>query len=51
MRRVFADSLGDCISMVVMDELDITEVLTADRDFELEGYARLMRNPRELRGS
>ena len=46
-----AYSLVDCISMVVMDELDITEVLTADRDFELEGYTRLMRNPRERRGS
>lgn len=42
-----AYSLVDCISMVVMDELDITEVLTADRDFELEGYTRLMRNPHE----
>ena len=51
MRRVFTYSLVDCISMVVMDELDITEVLTADRDFELEGYTRLMRNPRELRSS
>lgn len=42
-----AYSLVDCISMVVMDDLGIAEVLTADRDFELEGYARLMRNPRE----
>lgn len=45
-----ATSLVDCISMEVMDDLGITEVLTADRDFELEGFARLMRNPGELRG-
>lgn len=45
-----AYSLVDCISMEVMDDFEITEVLTADRDFELEGYTRLMRNPRELRG-
>ena len=43
-------SLVDCISMEVMDDLGITEVLTADRDFEREGFTRLMRNPRELRG-
>lgn len=43
-------SLVDCISMEVMDALGITEVLTADRDFELEGFSRLMRNPREARG-
>ena len=36
--------------MEVMDALGITEVLTADRDFELEGFSRLMRNPREARG-
>lgn len=46
-----AYSLVDCISMEVMDDFDITEVLTADHDFELEGYTRLMRNPRELRGA
>lgn len=40
-------SLVDCISMVVMDSFGIKEVLTADRDFELEGYTRLIRNPRE----
>ena len=45
-----AYSLVDCISMEVMDDLGITEVLTADRDFELEGFSRLMRNPREARG-
>ena len=45
-----AYSLVDCISMVVMDDFGITEVLTADRDFELEGYTRLMRNPRERVG-
>lgn len=46
-----AYSLVDCISMEVMDDFEITEVLTADHDFELEGYTRLMRNPRELRSS
>ena len=49
-RRDSEYSLVDCISMEVMDDLGITEVLTADRDFELEGFSRLMRNPRELRG-
>lgn len=44
-------SLVDCISMVVMDNLRIKEVLTADTDFEDAGYTRLMRNPRERRGS
>lgn len=46
-----AYSLVDCISMVVMDDFGITEVLTADRDFELEGFTRLMRNPGERRSS
>lgn len=36
-------SLTDCISMTVMRELDITEVLTHDRDFENEGFIRLIR--------
>lgn len=36
-------SLTDCISMVVMRELGITEVLTHDRDFEGEGFVRLIR--------
>ena len=46
MRSVYDDAV-----FPVNDDLGITEVLTADRDFELEGYTRLMRNPRErLRG-
>ena len=49
-RRDSEYSLVDCISMEVMDDLGITEVLTADRDFELEGFTRLMRNPRERWG-
>ena len=40
-------SLVDCISMEVMDDYKITEVLTADRDFERAGYTRLMHNPNE----
>ena len=40
-------SLVDCISMEVMDDYGIQEVLTADRDFERAGYTRLMRNPSE----
>ena len=44
-------SLVDCISMEVMDDYGITEVLTADRDFEREGYIRLMRNPSEQRST
>ena len=40
-------SLVDCISMEVMDDYAITDVLTADRDFEREGYTRLMHNPNE----
>ena len=36
-------SLADCISMVVMRDMDITEVLTNDRDFESEGFTRLIR--------
>ena len=36
-------SLTDCVSMAVMRELGITEVLTHDRDFENEGFARLIR--------
>lgn len=40
-------SLVDCISMEVMDDYAITDILTADRDFEREGYTRLMRNPNE----
>ena len=40
-------SLVDCISMEVMDDYKIMEVLTADRDFERAGYIRLMRHPNE----
>ena len=42
-----AYSLVDCLSMVVMQDYGIEEVLTADRDFEREGFVRLMRNPSE----
>lgn len=42
-----SSSLVDCISMVVMDDYGITEVLTADADFEKAGYKRLMQNPGE----
>ncbi len=36
-------SLADCVSMSVMRERGITEVLTRDRDFESEGFLCLMR--------
>ncbi|MCY4579249.1 MAG: PIN domain-containing protein [Chloroflexi bacterium] len=36
-------SLTDCISMVVMRDMNITEVLTHDRDFENEGFVRLIK--------
>ena len=36
-------SLVDCISMVVMRDLQIREVLTADHHFEQEGFVALMR--------
>ena len=36
-------SLTDCISMTAMRDLDITEVLTHDRDFENEGFIRLIK--------
>ena len=36
-------SLTDCISMTVMREMNITEVLTHDRDFENEGFVRLIK--------
>ena len=36
-------SLTDCISMTVMREQDISEALTHDRDFESEGFVRLIR--------
>lgn len=36
-------SLTDCISMTVMREENITDALTHDRDFESEGFVRLIR--------
>lgn len=36
-------SLTDCISMTVMRDMRISEVLTHDRDFENEGFIRLIR--------
>ena len=36
-------SLTDCISMTVMRDMHISEVLTHDRDFENEGFTRLIR--------
>ena len=36
-------SLTDCISMTVMRDRDISEALTHDRDFESEGFVRLIR--------
>jgi len=36
-------SLVDCMSMVLCRRLNITEVLTADRDFEREGFSILLR--------
>ena len=40
-------SLTDCISMAIMRERGIANALTADRDFEREGFTTLMRNPNE----
>ena len=37
-----AYSLVDCISMVVMAQRRITEVLTGDRDFQQEGFTILL---------
>ncbi|BBC22908.1 type II toxin-antitoxin system VapC family toxin [Pseudanabaena sp. ABRG5-3] len=34
-------SMTDCISMVVMREMNITDVLTADRHFQQEGFTIL----------
>ena len=36
-------SLTDCISMTVMRDRDISEALTHDRDFESEGFVRLIK--------
>lgn len=36
-------SLVDCISMVTMRRLGMTEVLTADRHFEQEGFVAVLR--------
>ena len=36
-------SLTDCISMTVMREMNIIEVLTHDRDFENESFVRLIK--------
>ena len=36
-------SLTDCISMTVMRDFNVTEVLTHDRDFESEGFTRLIK--------
>ena len=36
-------SLADCVSMIVCRDLEITDVLTADHDFEQEGFNILLR--------
>lgn len=36
-------SMVECMSMVVCEQRSITEVLTADHDFEQEGLIALMR--------
>lgn len=38
-------SLPDCMSMVVMQEGAMTEVLTSDHHFEQEGFIILMKDP------
>jgi len=38
-------SLVDCISMLTMRRLGISEALTADRHFEQEGFVALLRDP------
>ncbi len=35
-------SLADCVSMIVCRDLDITEVLTSDTDFQHEGFRILL---------
>jgi len=36
-------SITDCVSMIVCLDLGITDVLTADHDFEQEGFSILLR--------
>ncbi len=36
-------SLTDCVSMTVCQDLEISDVLTADHDFEQEGFNILLR--------
>jgi hypothetical protein len=36
-------SLTDCISFVVLSDLDIVDALSADRDFEEAGFRALLR--------
>jgi hypothetical protein len=38
-------SLTDCISFVVMKDLDITEALTGDRHFQQAGFTALLAQP------
>jgi predicted nucleic acid-binding protein len=37
-------SLTDCISMIIMRRQGVTEILTQDRHFELEGFRALFRD-------
>ena len=36
-------SLTDCISLVVMEELGLSEAMTADHHFEQAGYVALLK--------
>ena len=36
-------SLTDCASFILMEEMDITEALAHDRDFEQAGFVALLR--------
>jgi predicted nucleic acid-binding protein len=36
-------SLTDCISMLICREIEITDVLSSDKDFEQEGFTRLLK--------
>ena len=40
-----AYSLTDCVSMVICRDLEITDVLTRDKDFAQEGFRALLREP------